>query len=214
MRTENMLGELVCVLFPALPGEGWAECKVRPPCSEKDYFQIHTACDSQGRVGSPGRGFFPSPGPPPSVTSAGLFVFCRRRCCIGGWSLKSAWRTPPEPWSCPRWGRGSRAPPATPGTTTATTPPVYPAPLERTPTAPRVSLDRYRGNGFWAAATAQTCVDEASLLQLNAALVVVCPRMHRVSRGDGAGAGLRVQVVERAASQHEDFLFQRGQLQV
>lgn len=74
MRTENVLGELVCVLFPALPGEGWAECKVRPPCSEKDYFQIHTACDSQGRVGSPGRGFFPSPGPPPSVTSAGLFV--------------------------------------------------------------------------------------------------------------------------------------------
>ncbi|KAM8739882.1 endosome/lysosome-associated apoptosis and autophagy regulator family member 2-like isoform 2-T2 [Acanthopagrus schlegelii] len=30
--------------------EGWAECKVRPPCSEKDYFQIHTACDSEGKT--------------------------------------------------------------------------------------------------------------------------------------------------------------------
>lgn len=33
-----------------LSDEGWAECKVRPPCSEKDYFQIHTACDSEGKV--------------------------------------------------------------------------------------------------------------------------------------------------------------------
>uniref|UniRef100_A0A3Q2E832 Endosome-lysosome associated apoptosis and autophagy regulator family member 2 n=1 Tax=Cyprinodon variegatus TaxID=28743 RepID=A0A3Q2E832_CYPVA len=30
--------------------EGWAECKVRPPCSEKDYFQIHSACDSEGKT--------------------------------------------------------------------------------------------------------------------------------------------------------------------
>ncbi|MEQ2199640.1 Endosome/lysosome-associated apoptosis and autophagy regulator member 2 [Xenoophorus captivus] len=30
--------------------EGWAECKVRPPCLEKDYFQIHTACDSEGKT--------------------------------------------------------------------------------------------------------------------------------------------------------------------
>ncbi|KAI3366634.1 hypothetical protein L3Q82_009319 [Scortum barcoo] len=30
--------------------EGWAECKTRPPCSEKDYFQIHTACDSEGKT--------------------------------------------------------------------------------------------------------------------------------------------------------------------
>lgn len=31
--------------------EGWAECKEKPPCSEKDYFQIHTACDANGKVG-------------------------------------------------------------------------------------------------------------------------------------------------------------------
>ncbi|KAM8883660.1 endosome/lysosome-associated apoptosis and autophagy regulator family member 2-like [Synchiropus picturatus] len=30
--------------------EGWAECKVRPPCSENDYFQIHSACDSDGKT--------------------------------------------------------------------------------------------------------------------------------------------------------------------
>lgn len=30
--------------------EGWAECKERPPCSEKDYFQIHTPCDSEGKT--------------------------------------------------------------------------------------------------------------------------------------------------------------------
>ncbi|XP_061922405.1 endosome/lysosome-associated apoptosis and autophagy regulator family member 2-like [Entelurus aequoreus] len=30
--------------------EGWAECKVKLPCSEKDYFQIHTACDNEGKT--------------------------------------------------------------------------------------------------------------------------------------------------------------------
>lgn len=30
--------------------EGSAVCKDRPPCSRKDYFQIHTACDHEGKV--------------------------------------------------------------------------------------------------------------------------------------------------------------------
>ncbi|XP_019749187.1 UPF0577 protein KIAA1324-like [Hippocampus comes] len=30
--------------------EGWAECKVRPPCDDRDYFQIHTPCDSEGKT--------------------------------------------------------------------------------------------------------------------------------------------------------------------
>ncbi|XP_056137128.1 endosome/lysosome-associated apoptosis and autophagy regulator family member 2 [Lampris incognitus] len=30
--------------------EGSGICKVRPPCSRKDYFQIHTACDSDGKT--------------------------------------------------------------------------------------------------------------------------------------------------------------------
>ncbi len=50
---------VLCIITPLPPlfltplsDEGWAECKVRPPCSEKDYFQIHTACDSEGKVSS------------------------------------------------------------------------------------------------------------------------------------------------------------------
>ncbi|XP_072241815.1 endosome/lysosome-associated apoptosis and autophagy regulator family member 2 isoform X1 [Leuresthes tenuis] len=30
--------------------EGSAVCKARPPCSKKDYFQIHTACDHEGKT--------------------------------------------------------------------------------------------------------------------------------------------------------------------
>ncbi|CAL8358791.1 unnamed protein product [Lota lota] len=30
--------------------EGSGVCKERPPCSKKDYFQIHTACDSEGKT--------------------------------------------------------------------------------------------------------------------------------------------------------------------
>lgn len=30
--------------------EGSAECKNKPPCSKKDYFQIHTACDHEGKT--------------------------------------------------------------------------------------------------------------------------------------------------------------------
>lgn len=30
--------------------EGSAECKPKPPCSKRDYFQIHTACDSEGKT--------------------------------------------------------------------------------------------------------------------------------------------------------------------
>ncbi|CAG04166.1 unnamed protein product, partial [Tetraodon nigroviridis] len=45
---------------PTLPGEGWAECKLRPPCSQKDFFQIHTACDGEGKVGSLRRSHTPT----------------------------------------------------------------------------------------------------------------------------------------------------------
>uniref|UniRef100_A0A8K9X4H4 MRH domain-containing protein n=1 Tax=Oncorhynchus mykiss TaxID=8022 RepID=A0A8K9X4H4_ONCMY len=34
----------------SITDEGWSQCKERPPCSEKDYFQIHTACDSEGKT--------------------------------------------------------------------------------------------------------------------------------------------------------------------
>uniref|UniRef100_A0A8C7Y853 Endosome-lysosome associated apoptosis and autophagy regulator family member 2a n=1 Tax=Oryzias sinensis TaxID=183150 RepID=A0A8C7Y853_9TELE len=31
-------------------GEGSDKCKARPPCSKKDYFKIHTACDNDGKT--------------------------------------------------------------------------------------------------------------------------------------------------------------------
>eukprot|EP00066_Takifugu_rubripes_P007346 XP_003972802.2 PREDICTED: UPF0577 protein KIAA1324-like [Takifugu rubripes] len=51
-NTFSIKGASSCTLCPEhhYSREGWAECKVRPPCSEKDYFQIHTACDSEGRT--------------------------------------------------------------------------------------------------------------------------------------------------------------------
>lgn len=30
--------------------EGSSECMERPPCTTKDYFQIHTPCDEEGKV--------------------------------------------------------------------------------------------------------------------------------------------------------------------
>lgn len=83
------------------------------------------------------------------VTSAG-FVGYRRRCCFTGWSPKSVWRTWRGRWSCLPWGRESPALPATLATTTATTPPVCPAPLEPTQTAPTVNKPTpgYHGDTF------------------------------------------------------------------
>lgn len=119
--------------------------------------------------------------------------FCRRRCCIVGWSLKSAWRTPQALWRCLPWARESRALPATPATTTATTPPVFRVHLEPTQTAPTVTLDRSLGNPkaflsvlekctdtdmFWTTASAHTPANTeegTSLFCLNMALCVCVP---------------------------------------
>lgn len=30
--------------------EGSSQCVERPPCTTKDYFQIHTPCDEEGKV--------------------------------------------------------------------------------------------------------------------------------------------------------------------
>lgn len=70
--------------FSALSGEGWAECKVRPPCSEKDYFQIHTACDSEGRVSSLGHVLFSFIDPPPSNHLCGFSFVDAGAVSLGG----------------------------------------------------------------------------------------------------------------------------------
>lgn len=133
--------------------------------------------------------------------------FCRRRCCIVGWSLKSAWRTPQALWRCLRWGRESRALPATPATTTATTPPVYRVHQEPTQTAPTVTLDCCLGNTkaflsflekctdtdmFWTTASAHrpANMEEHIIVVLKYGFLCLRPRMHCVSCGYRASAGL------------------------
>uniref|UniRef100_A0AAX7UXT3 MRH domain-containing protein n=1 Tax=Astatotilapia calliptera TaxID=8154 RepID=A0AAX7UXT3_ASTCA len=51
-NTYSVKGASSCTPCPEhhYSHEGWPECKERPPCSEKDYFQIHTACDSEGKT--------------------------------------------------------------------------------------------------------------------------------------------------------------------
>uniref|UniRef100_A0A8C5FYW2 UPF0577 protein KIAA1324-like n=1 Tax=Gouania willdenowi TaxID=441366 RepID=A0A8C5FYW2_GOUWI len=51
-NTYSVKGSSSCETCPEhhYSHEGWAECKERPPCSERDYFQIHTACDSEGKT--------------------------------------------------------------------------------------------------------------------------------------------------------------------
>ncbi|XP_075998687.1 endosome/lysosome-associated apoptosis and autophagy regulator family member 2 [Genypterus blacodes] len=39
-----------CTTSTQYASEGSAACKDRPPCSKKDYFQIHTACDNEGKT--------------------------------------------------------------------------------------------------------------------------------------------------------------------
>lgn len=39
-----------CSTSTQYAAEGSATCKDRPPCSKKDYFQIHTACDHEGKT--------------------------------------------------------------------------------------------------------------------------------------------------------------------
>ncbi|CAB1345976.1 unnamed protein product [Coregonus sp. 'balchen'] len=51
-NTSSNKGATSCTPCPdtQYSHEGWSQCKERPPCSEKDYFQIHTACDSEGKT--------------------------------------------------------------------------------------------------------------------------------------------------------------------
>ncbi|XP_029598386.1 UPF0577 protein KIAA1324-like isoform X1 [Salmo trutta] len=51
-NTSSNKGAASCTPCPdtQYSHEGWSQCKERPPCSEKDYFQIHTACDSEGKT--------------------------------------------------------------------------------------------------------------------------------------------------------------------
>lgn len=111
----------VCVLE-----EGWSQCKERPPCSEKDYFQTHTACDSDGKVGYNAECVLLY------ITTCvdNLFTFTllyylRPRSCTGGWNLRCVWKMWPVLWHCPLLERKRTVHPAIQASTCTTLPPVY-----------------------------------------------------------------------------------------
>lgn len=182
---------------PTLPGEGWAECKLRPPCSQKDFFQIHTACDGEGKVGSLRRSHTPTS----THRLSGVCVWFEQTQVLYRWvEPKICLENTSGAAALPPLGPREPCPPCNPGYRSGNDSACLPCP-------PGTHSDGTGGKPW--------------LLPWQHASVAVAnrgdcayPRMHRLSRRFGAGAGLRVQMVERAAAQHEELLFQRRQLQV
>lgn len=117
-------------------------CKDRLPCSKKDYFQIHTACDQEGKV----RQRHPLEHQniqqrlhPVFTPSSCLF---RRRSCISGSSPRYAWRVLVELSRCLRVETESPAPHVTLVSTTMTRQPAPPAPLGPIPMGQNVLRTR------------------------------------------------------------------------
>lgn len=114
-------------------------CKDRLPCSKKDYFQIHTACDQEGKVRQRH---------PPKHQQQLHHVFTpssclfRRRSCISGWSPRYAWRVLVELSRCLRVETESPAPHVTLVSTTMTRQPAPPAPLGPIPMGQNVLRTR------------------------------------------------------------------------
>lgn len=111
-------------------------CKDRLLCSEKDYFQIHTACDQEGKVRQrrpPRELKHPATAPSclhsvPLHHASSLCLF-RRRSCISGSSLRYAWRALVDPSRSLRVENENPAPHVTLVSTTMTRQPAPPAPL-------------------------------------------------------------------------------------
>lgn len=178
------------VFFSTPPGEGWAECKVRPPCTEKDYFQIHTACDGEGKVRPPGQRFFTDP--PPSTTSEGWVLFCFF-CPLPQTQVLYRWV---EPKICvenatgavalPAEGRREPCPPCNPGYHNSNDSACLPCP-------PGTHSDGTNGNGYRGNTPARLGVVRGGLIFVAVPLGAGArPRMHPVWCGHGAVAGLRV----------------------
>lgn len=114
----------------AEPGSG--SCKLRPPCTDKDFFYTHTACDASGEVmqGHP-RVAPPAPGCPRQLTrSPG-----RPSGCTSGQSPRSVMRSCRRQPGChPRRSRLA-ARPATLALPKATAAPASPVPTASIPMA-------------------------------------------------------------------------------
>lgn len=61
---------LAYLLYPPSAEPGLGSCKLRPPCTDKDFFYTHTACDANGEVMWQHPGVSPCPpvSPPCSPT--------------------------------------------------------------------------------------------------------------------------------------------------
>ena len=47
----NLFRKLIyLILLSCLPGRGATNCTLRKPCTEQDYYDIRTACDSDHKV--------------------------------------------------------------------------------------------------------------------------------------------------------------------
>lgn len=115
-----------CILNFIFQADGSSVCKDRPPCSKKDYSQIHTACDSEGKVRQM-RPLF-------SLTLC-VITLCapfdwtpfrcnfRHRSYISGLSLRSVLTVSLEPRRYRQAENESPAPLVTPVSTTMTQPP-------------------------------------------------------------------------------------------
>lgn len=127
----------ITILFPCVmcyhvpQAEGSAVCKDRPPCSKKDYFQIHTACDQDGKVTeknlwikTPRKDPFRNLGHIPPLP-----VCFRRRSRISGLNLRYVWREWLELSHCLQVGSESPAPHVTRVSITTTQPPAHRAHL-------------------------------------------------------------------------------------
>lgn len=47
---QGSFDSLISCFSPFLLEEGSSACTERPPCTSKDFFQIHTPCDKEGKV--------------------------------------------------------------------------------------------------------------------------------------------------------------------
>lgn len=93
----------------AEPGSG--SCKPRPPCTDKDFFYTHTACDAGGEVMRGHPGVVPlSPGVPPAHPlprqTQLMYKWAEPKICSE--ELPQAARLPPS-------GIKTRCPPCNPG---------------------------------------------------------------------------------------------------
>lgn len=177
---------------------------MRPPCSEKDYFQIHAACDSEGRVSSLRRALFSLTAPPPSITPAGfllqtqvLYRWVEPKICVenttGAVALPPMGQREPCPPCNPGYHNSNDStclpcPPGTHSDGTNGNPGLFP----RQHQTIFICLRKVHGRVLDNRICSTTCKHGGGNISLVLKYGFLClrPRMHCVSCGYRASAGL------------------------